>query len=165
MSVVIRDLQTARGTEHENTTTEGSIAQTAFAANALTKGKVYLFGGTCIVLDNNSTDTATFRLRFGTSTTVTSNTQAAISEAVDVADNDFAVVKGTLEVVSATRAVISGFITGADAALAVNAQPFYAVLTIAADTAYYLDYTADWSVAHADNELASDSWHCIEIAG
>lgn len=165
-SVVIRDLQAARGTEVENTTVEGSLARTTFAADELTSGKIYHFSGGAIIVDNNGTDQATLRLRFGTtSATPASNTQVAVSNAVDVADSDFAVITGTLHVVSATRAVCQGWISGADAANTEAAYPFMTVLTIAAGTEYYLDWTLDWSSAHADNEAAAESWACIEIAG
>lgn len=160
----IRTLQAARGTEHENTTVEGSIASHTFAAGSLTPGKIFDISGAMIVVDNNSTDTLTLRLRFGTSTTVTSNTACGASNAVDVADNDFAAISAKLHVVSSTRAVLSGWISGADAANAEACYPIMQVLTIAAETAYYLDWTADWSVAHADNECAAESFAVIEIA-
>lgn len=165
-SVVIRDLQAARGTEVENTTVEGSLARTTFAANELTAGKVYHFSGAGIVVDNNGTDALTLGLRFGTtSATPGSNTAVAASNAVDVADSDLFAIMGTLHVVSATRAVFQGFITGADAANTEAAYAFTQVVTIAADTEYYLDWTALWGAAHADNEVAAESWACIELAG
>lgn len=165
-SVVIRDLQAARGTEVENSTVEGSLARSTFAANELTPGKVYHFSGHMLIVDNNSTDTATLRLRFGTtSATPASNTSVAASGAIDVADSDFASIMGTIHVVSATRAVIQGFHAAPDAANTEAAYAFGAVVTIAADTEYYLDWTCDWSVAHADNEAAAESWACVEIAG
>ena len=160
----IRTLQAARGTEHENSTTEGSIARHTFTAGSLTPGKVYDISGGMVVVDNNSTDTLTLAVRFGSSATVTSNTACGTSNAVDVADSDFATIAAKLHVVSATRAVLSGYISAPDAANTQACYPIMQVLTIAAATTYYLDWTADWSVAHADNECAAESFAVIEIA-
>jgi len=158
----ITQIATGQGTEHENTTTEGSIARKIFVANELSPGKVYHFGATVEVVDNNSTDTLTLAVRFGSSSTVTSNTAVATSAAVDVADADQAVISGWIEVHSTTRAVIAIMMSEADAIGTISMKSHKAVLTIAADTAYYLDVTADWSVAHADNEVAADSFYVSE---
>lgn len=147
---------TAEGTEHENSTTEGSIARKSFAAYELQAGQVYHFACAIVVNDNNSTDTLTVAVRFGTtSATPASNTAIGTSAAVDVADADFAVVTGYISVQSATRAVIYGFLSATDAANVEKACAFYAVHTLDATVANYLDITLDWSVAHADNEAAA----------
>ena len=160
----IRTLASAEGTEHENTTTEGSIATHAFAAGSLTPGKIYKFGGLCVVNDNNSTDTLTARIRFGSSATVASNTECLVGAAVDVADGDLCYVSGTIHCQSATRIVVEGVIQGPDANCTTAMYGGGAVITIAQGTAYRLDFTLDWSVAHADNEAAAASWHVTEIA-
>ena len=53
---------------------------------------------------------------------------------------------------------------GQSKSIAQACYPIMQVLTIAAATTYYLDWTADWSVAHADNECAAESFSVIEIA-
>jgi len=165
MSYKVRTFSTAEGTEHENTTTEGSIARHLFGAGELLPGKIYGFECGVVVNDNNSTDTLTLALRFGTSATVTSNTAIATSGAVDVADADVGLVKGTLHVQSATRIVFHVQIADPDAIGTITLDNHGPVLfTSAAETAYYLDVTADWSVAHADNEVAAMSWAVWEIA-
>lgn len=165
MAVQIRVHDSAAGTAHSNSTDEASLARKLFAANELVPGKVYLIKGAARATATNSTDTATMRLRFGTSSTVTSNTAVGVSQAVDVADNDVAIVDAILTVHSKTRAVLHGFISDCDAS---NSQAlvshFVSILTIAADTAYYLDFTADWSAASASDSIQSEAWDVIEVA-
>jgi hypothetical protein len=159
----VTQIATGQGAEHENTTTEGSIARKIFVANELSVGKVYMFDCGVEVNDNNSTDTLVIAVRFGSSSTVTSNTAVATSAAVDVADADQAVVRGWITVESTTRAVISVLLSEPDAIATISAKAHKTVVTIAPNTAYYLDVTADWSVAHADNEVAADSFSVIEF--
>ena len=160
------NIDLARGTEHENTVTEGSIAGYDFPANFWTTGKVVEFVGSLTVVDSNSTDTLLLAVRFGASTTVTSNTSLAAGAAVDVADADIATVRGTLVCRSAGSAG-SFFcsINQSDADAAGVAVKAYAAVASSIDTtaATYLDWTGDWSVAHADNEVASDLWNVYEI--
>ena len=148
----------AQGSEVENTTTEGSLARKIFAANELQPGQVYSFVCGVEVVDNNSTDTLVVGVRFGSAAAPASNTACAATAAIDVADADQAVVHGTLVVQSATRAVMTVLASGADAKGTVAVYAHKTVLTIAADTAYNLDVTALWSVAHADNEVAADAF-------
>lgn len=162
--VQIRTLATAQGTEHENTTTEGSIATHAFAAGSLTPGKIYAISGGMTVVDNNSTDTLTLALRFGSSDTVGSNTSCGASAAVDAVDADYACIRAELHVQTATRAVMLAWVQAPDATGVEAVYAHTTVLTIDQDTAYRVDWTADWSVAHADNECASEAWAVLEIA-
>jgi hypothetical protein len=160
----VTQISTAEGAEHENTTTEGSIARKAFAAGELLPGKVYGFECGVVVNDNNSTDTLTLAVRFGTSSTVTSNTAIATSAAVDVADADVAIVRGTISVQSDSRLVFLVEMAEPDAIATITMKNQGPVLfASAANTAYYLDVTADWSVAHADNEVAAMSFSVWEL--
>lgn len=165
MSYRLVSMSLAEGTEHENTTTEGSIARKLFNAGELQPGKIYGFECGIVVNDNNSTDTLTPAVRFGTSSTVTSNTAIATGGAVDVADADVGMVCGTIHVQSATRIVFCVRMANTDAAGTINMVNYGPVLfTSTADTAYYLDVTLDWSVAHADNEAAAMCFAVWEIA-
>lgn len=160
----IAQFSTAEGTEHENTTTEGSIARKIFTAGELQPGKVYGFSCGLIVNDNNSTDTLLARVRFGSSSTVTSNTEIGVgANAVDVADGDVAWIRGEIHVQSATRAVFHATVPDVDASGTIADKSSVAVFTLVEGTTYYLDVTADWSVAHADNEVAAASWAVFEI--
>lgn len=159
----ITQIATGQGAEHENTTTEGSIARKIFVANELSVGKVYMFDCGVEVNDNNSTDTLVIAVRFGSSSTVTSNTAVATSAAVDVADADQAVVRGWITVESTTRAVITVLLSEPDAIATISMKSHKTVVTLVPNTQYYLDVTADWSVAHADNEVAADAFSVIEF--
>lgn len=157
---------TAQGTEVENTTTEGALASYTCPADFWKVGKTVLISGGCIVVDNNSTDTLTLRLRFGGSTTPGSNTALAVADAVDAADADLAAVWGTLTcrtVGTAGTFAFSGFISTPDAAAATVIRAGCAVISsIDTTAATYIDYTATWSVAHADNEVASEAFVVLE---
>jgi hypothetical protein len=158
----------AAGADHENTTTEGSIARHSFGKGALRPGKVIKARAAVIVSDNNSTDTLVIGVRFGKSTTVTSNTAAATSSAIDVADGDVAIADVTIDVQTDQRAVITTLLSEPDATGTISLKAHAVVYTLTGDekfsnTAHYLDVTADWSVAHADNETAAESWHVYEI--
>lgn len=157
-----------QGGSHENSTTEGSIWRATFPPNFWQPGKIVLARGCAKVIDQNSTDTLTMSLRFGDSTTVTSNDALAVSNAVDVADNDVANFAMTLQcrdVGDGTYTVVGyGVISDADAS-DILLNHFATVSTaFSPSDATYLDYTADWSVAHADNEVAALAGFATEIA-
>lgn len=153
----------AAGADHENTTDEGSIARKVFAPNELSAGKVFEFECLSNVLDNNSTDTLTMAVRFGSAAAAASNTACATSGAVNAEDADMCLIRGRIHVQSATRAVMTVAMSDPDAeGIAVKA--YQQVLTIAPDTTYYLDVTADWSVAHEDNEVYAEAFAVFEIA-
>ena len=162
MAARIVAMDSAAGTAVTNTVTETSAARKIFAANELTAKKVYDFE--CIVraTATNSTDTLLARVRFGTSATPASNTSCAVNTAVDVANDMFCVVRGRIHVHSATRAVLTAVINdfGADP---VAGKVYSEILTIAADTAYYLDVSLVWSVADAGNSAQSEAFTVIEV--
>lgn len=164
MSIQIRTLDTGAGTAHSNSTTESSVASHTFTADSLQPGKVFLARCAVRATATNSTDTLTPAVRFGSSTTVTSNTSAGSGNAVDVADNDTFLVDLWIHCQSATRVVITGLITTADA-LGTDAvlDRVYLIATIAKGTTYYLDITADWSVASTANSCQSEAWAVLEV--
>lgn len=164
MSLRLVQVASGAGTELANSTTETSLARKTFAANELSAGKVFRFGAAVRVTDQNSTDTLTPRVRFGSAAAPASNTACAAGAAVDVADNDVGIVDGILEVQSATRAVIYGTISDVDAEGSKLQASFFEILTLAADTVYYLDITGTWSVAHADNKAQAEAFHVVEAA-
>lgn len=160
----VTDLATGEGAEVENTTTEGSLYRRIFQPGELVPGKVYQMRVPVIVNDNNSTDTCTLRVRFGTNTAPASNTACGASAAINVEDADAALVIAYLEVQSASRAVCYGMLSAPDAANVEKMCSFGpTVLTIATGGGpYYWDVSATWSVAHADNEVAAAGGHVIE---
>lgn len=159
-------VQVAAGVDHENSTTEGSIFTHAFPANFWQVGKVVKADLGCIVSDNNSTDTLTLALRLGAA--ALTGTAFATSAAVDVADGDVGLASVTLmcRSVGATGVVVaSAILSEADATGTISTKAFGPVLvTVDTTAASYLAYTADWSVAHADNEVACEMAAVYEIA-
>jgi len=158
MSSRVIQTATAAGTAHSDSTTEASIARKIFAANELKPGQVWQFDCALRATATNSTDTLTVAVRFGSSATVTSNTACATSAAVDVANDDLSIVRGFLHVHSATRAVLTILMSDCDAEGTMAAEQYVEILTIAADTAYYLDVTADWSVASSGNSVQAEAF-------
>src|SRR3990167_2464209 len=157
MGFKLETFNTAEGTEHENTITEGSIAKRTFAIGELQPGKIYGFECGIVVNDQNAADTLTTRVRFGTNaTTPTSNTEIAAGSAITSADGDVGLVRGTIHVQSATRIVFCVQVADPDAVGTINMVNRGPVLfTAALPLAYTLDVTLDWSAAHADNEAAA----------
>lgn len=153
----------AAGTAHSNSTTEASVARKTFAAGELTAGKLFRIVGLFRCTATNSTDTATPALRWGTSSTVTSNTLISGNGAVDVANDDVSFFNGHLHVQTATRAVLYGSLSNTDADGIVSPLHFGEVLTIVPETAYNLDVTMDWSVASASNSVQSESFVVYEV--
>jgi len=158
MSIRVVQADSAAGTAHSNTTTEGSIARKLFGAGELQPGQVWMFECAVRATATNSTDTLVIAVRFGSSSTVTSNTACGTTTAVDVANDDIALVRGTLHVHSTTRAVMTITMCDIDAEGTMAMEQYVEILTIAAGTAYYLDVTADWSVASASNSVQSEAW-------
>ena len=160
---------TAQGTEVEATATEGSLAKHTFLADSLQPGKVYIITGSALVVDQNGTDEQVLRLRFGAHATLpASNTAIATTASIAVADGDVATFVCYMTVRSVGSAGVIAFhgsICQPDAE-AVATTPmfgFHQVVT-AMDTtaALYFDYSSDCDAAHADNEIAADSFVVIE---
>lgn len=158
--------QVADGTEHENSTDEGVLASYVFPAYGMQKGNVYRITFSVRVIDNNSTDTLTIKVRVGT-TTLTGDA-VITTGAVDVADGDICV--GWLEIVprgnpsDAVDLVCFGMASDPDAAgIAVKG---YSAIVSSEETnaAVRVELTADWSVAHADNEVLCDAFNVYEIS-
>lgn len=163
MSSNIVRMITAAGTAVSNTTTETSMATWSIAANELQPNKVYRISGAVRSTATNSTDTLAVTIRFGTSATMASNTSVFATAAVDQVNDDVAIFAFDLHVHSNTRAVVSGFISDADAEGSKLLGSVYQVLTIAKDTAYRLDITATWSVANAGNSCQAEAFSVLEL--
>lgn len=154
----------ADGTTHTNSTDEAVLASYTFPANSWQAGKVYEFVAACEVPDNNSTDTLTLRVRIG-GTTLT-GTAIFTSGAVDSADGDIAVIRGTLVVRDAdSSSTVAYAVLGSNPDAATIAAGAHAgtVASLDATAAIYLELTADWSVAHADNQVNSLIFNVYEV--
>ena len=146
----------ADGTSHENTATEGSLDKLAIPANALVPGSTIRIWASGIVEDNNSTDTLTIFIRLGTHATLpASNVAAFTSAAVDAVDADVYALNGVIQIRTATTAVAMWSYQDPDAAATTPKFQNTAEFAVDTTSAMYLDFSADWSVAHADNETNS----------
>jgi len=166
----IKTISATEQAEVEDTTTESPLWQESFPANFWQEGKAVKIRGSCVVNDNNSTDTLTLRGRFGADGSTLSNDDAvAASNAVDVADGDVGVLEMTgictEDPTDSTkwRIVWSGFISDADASDILVNHAVAVATSIAKNVASYFSYSAAWSVAHADNEVAGNSWLVEEL--
>jgi len=151
--------QVAAGVSHENTTDEGSLSQYVVPANALVAGSTIRFWAAGVVEDNNSTDTVTISVRLGSSTTVTSNVAVFTTAAVDAADSDIYCLHGIIQVRTAGpkgTAVAMMSYQDPDATGTAPKWNYKDPFSVDTTAKLYLDITADWSVAHADNEINSE---------
>lgn len=149
---------TAAGTAVASTGTEGSVARYAFGLSELQPGRTIEYRCLVRATATVGTDTLQIRVRFGTSATVTANTAIATGTATDVANNDIVLVTGTIDCQTTTRMVHTVRMNLVPAATGVGTpEDFGVIFTSVADTAYYLDVTADWSTANA-NSAQSECW-------
>lgn len=154
--------QIVESAEHENTTTDADFDKYVdIPANMLQVGDVVKIRAQATVIDNNSTDTLTLVLKVGGVSVISTG-------AVDVADGDV----GYFDVELVVRAIGAGGVAAFQAtgvhALGVpgtvTAKPFTKAQTTVFDTtaAVRVAVNADWSVAHADNEV-SLSFLSVEV--
>tara|TARA_R110002020_G_scaffold459092_1_gene677018 strand:+ start:28935 stop:29534 length:600 start_codon:yes stop_codon:yes gene_type:complete len=143
----------ADGTSHENTVTEGSLEKLAIPANSLVPGSTIRIWASGIVEDNNSTDTLQIFIRLGTNATLpASNVAAFTSLAVDAVDADVYAINGVIQIRTATTAVAMWSYQDPDAAATTPKFQMTAEFAVDTTSVMYLDFSADWSVANADNE-------------
>ena len=150
----------ADGTSHENDATEGSLDKLAIPANTLVAGSTIRVWASGIVEDNNSTDTLTIFIRLGTNATLpASNTAVFTSAAVDSADADVYALNGVIQIRTAgSSGTAVAMFSYQDPDAVATAPKWQLTASFAVDTtsALYLDFSADWSVAHAENETNSN---------
>lgn len=135
--------------EHENTTDAANFDKTyTLDGSALKAGDVIHIKAVVDVLDNNSTDTLTLLLTFGTETLWSSG-------AVDVADNDVGYVEMDVHIMTtgATGTIMGSGIGCLGVPGTIVPAPFIkdeSTEDISGDIVIAVN--ADWSVGHADDE-------------
>jgi len=136
--------------EVENTTTETNFDQTfTVPVTQLKIGTVLHILASGLVVDNNSTDTLVIRMKVGTETISTTG-------AIDVADNDVFHVDAYVIVrtlgATGTLGAFGTTVLGVPGTAA--AEPFSnAQATEDTTSGLAVVVSAEWSVAHADNEV------------
>ena len=151
--------QVAAGVSHTNTTTEGSLSQYAIPANALVSGSTIRLHAAGIVAAQNSTDTLTIAIRMGTSTTVTSNTAVFSTVAVDAVVGDIYCLQCFIQIrTTGTRGTAVAMMSyqDPDATSTAPRWNYKSPFTVDTGSKLYIDITADWSVASADNQVNSE---------
>ena len=154
----------AAGTTHTNSIVEAVLSSYEFPANFWQVGKVVKARCLATVGSSNSTDTLTVVARFGAA--ALTGTAIGTTTALDVANADLCVVDVELvcRTVGASGVIVATVLISQDAA-GTAAQGHGSVVT-AIDTtaATYFGLTADWSVAHADNQVTAQSLSVFEAA-
>lgn len=140
----------ADSAEVENTTDETAFDKSkTIDGGELKVGDVLEIIARAYVLDNNSTDELTLKLKCGTEVIVSTG-------AVDVADGDIGFIHAfvTVRAVGASGKLSASGVVGLGVEGTVTAKPFRkdeASEDLSGDVA--ITVTATWSVAHADNEV------------
>ena len=154
----------AAGTALTATATEANLTQYAIPADSLVAGSTIRVRWVTLsgTIDASGTDTLICRLRFGSSTTASSNTECAVSTAVDQAANDFSVGDMVIQIRTATTAVAFGTIADSDAlgSKLVSAQ-FEPSFTIDTTVANYINVTTQFSTTDAN--LATTHGFIVDI--
>ena len=153
----------ARGTIHTNSTDEAALESVTLPANSLSVGDVIHIVGMAQVISSNSTDTSTIRLRLG-ATSATAATEIAVSAALDVADDDDVYVDMyvTLRTLGSSGTMVGHGQIRNDGTGVVLLNIILSSTAINTTVDNYIGFTNDWSVAHTDNQIASDSF-IVEI--
>jgi hypothetical protein len=143
----------------ENECTEYIVPANTLVAGSTIRVRWVTLSGT---IDASGTDTLICRLRFGSSTTASSNTECAVSTAVDQAANDFSVGDMVIQIRTATTAVAFGTIADSDAlgSKLVSAQ-FEPSFTIDTTVANYINVTTQFSTTDAN--LATTHGFIVDI--
>ena len=154
--------QIAESSEHENTITAADFDQSiTLPPYGVNVGDIIKIRAQATVIDNKLTDTLPLLLRCGGITLATTG-------AVDVADGDIGYFDAQLVVRAVGAAATAAFQACGVQALGVpgtvTAKPFFKNEATSFDTtaAMKVAVNADWSVAHADNEV-SLSFLTVEI--
>lgn len=148
----------AASAEVENTTAETAFDKSyTIPANMLQAGDLLKIRAVVFVLDQNSTDTLTLKLKLGSTVLLT-------SIATDVADNDVGILEANVLIrtigTSGTYIAWGDSYLDAEAAAVTAAglrYDFTPSTAINTTTTNAITVTGTWSVAHADNECYLDA--------
>ena len=152
----------AAGSTTATSDAENECSEYVIPANTLVAGSTIRCRWVTATSASNSTDTLITRLRFGSNTTASSNTEVAVNSAVDQTNGDFSVGDMIIQVRTATTAVAFGTISDSDAlgSKLVSAQfePFFTIDTTVAN---YINVTTLFSTTGAN--LATTQAFIVDI--
>jgi len=152
----------AAGSTTATSDAENECTEYVIPANTLVAGSTIRVRWVTVTSASNSTDTLITRLRFGTSTTASSNTECAVNTAVDQTNADFSVGDMVIQIRTATTAVAFGTISDSDAlgSKLVSAQ-FEPSFTVDVTAANYINVTTLFSTTGAN--LATTQGFVVDI--
>jgi len=152
----------AAGSTTATSDAENECSEYVIPANTLVAGSTIRCRWVTATSASNSTDTLITRLRFGSNTTASSNTEVAVNTAVDQVNGDFSVGDMVIQVRTATTAVAFGTISDSDAlgSKLVSAQ-FEPSFTIDTTVANYINVTTLFSTTGAN--LATTQAFIVDI--
>lgn len=165
MNRIVNDQTT--GSTLTNSTSETVLKSHSFAANFLQAGNSYAFRAAVRCPSTNSTDTLTVKARLG-GTTLT-GTVIATTAAIDVANDDTAVITGEFTITavgSAGTGNATSLTSGPDAAgIATGSGTSVALSSLDTTAAILLEITGTWSAASASDQCACYHLTIDEIVG
>ena len=155
----------AAGTTTAESDAENKTAQYTIPANTLVAGSTIRVRWVTLssTVDAGGTDNLTCRLRFGSNgSTMTSDTECAVSTAVNQAANDFSVGDMIIQIRTSVTAVAFGTIADSDAlgSKLVSAQ-FEPSFTIDTTVANYVSVSTEFSTTDAN--LAATHGFVVDI--
>jgi len=152
----------AAGSTTATSDAENECTEYVIPANTLVAGSTIRVRWVTATSASNSTDTLITRLRFGTRTTASSNTECAVNTAVDQTNGDFSVGDMVIQIRTATTAVAFGTISDSDAlgSKLVTAQ-FEPSFTVDVTAANYINVTTLFSTTGAN--LATTQGFVVDI--
>jgi hypothetical protein len=149
----------AAGTTTVSSAAENKASTYTIPANTLVAGSTIRVRWACLTADQGGDDLI-IRLRFGSDgTTLTNDTECAVSAAVTQADNDFSVGDMIIQVRTSVTAVAFGTIADSDALASklVSAQ-FEPSFTIDTTVVNYVYVSTQWDGSNADNEATTQGF-------
>tara|TARA_R110000803_G_scaffold110323_2_gene178713 strand:- start:365 stop:946 length:582 start_codon:yes stop_codon:yes gene_type:complete len=152
----------AAGTTTATSDAENECAEYSIPANTLVAGSTIRVRWVTATSASAGVETLITRLRFGSSTTASSNTEVAVSTAVDQTNGDFSCGDMIIQVRTSVTAVAFGTIADSDGlgSKLVSAQ-FEPSFTIDATVANYINVTTLFSSTGAN--LATTQGFVVDI--
>jgi len=152
----------AAGSTTATSDAENECTEYVIPANTLVAGSTIRCRWVTATSASNSTDTLITRLRFGSNTTASSNTEVAVNTAVDQTNGDFSVGDMVIQIRTSTTAVAFGTISDSDSlgTKLVSAQ-FEPSFSIDTTVDNYLNVTTLFSTTGAN--LATTQGFIVDI--
>lgn len=149
-----------RGTIHTNSEDEAVLSSISIPANSLLAGDVLHIFGYATVIDKNAADTSIIKLRIDDSATDVDGTVIATGPTQNVSVDDIVHIDYylTIRTTGNTGTMVGHGILSVGASSPTIENVTIASSAIDTESIKYINLTNIWSAAHADNQIASDSF-------